>query len=104
MTAICNNKHILTITVEWIKDSLQGKREGEAPRIDVGRRTFSRFTGTFAPWDIGRKGSYVQAQADVPANISERTSYVDTETLKRLDFSGIDLTGAKCAAAKPQGR
>jgi hypothetical protein len=32
MTAICNNKHILTIIVEWIKDSLQGKREGEAPR------------------------------------------------------------------------
>ncbi len=31
MTAICSKKHIMVITGKWIKASLQGKREGEAP-------------------------------------------------------------------------
>jgi len=33
----------------------------------------------YALYDIGRENSiYVQAEADVPANVSERTSYVVT--------------------------
>ncbi len=57
------------------KERMSSEREGKAPihPWDVGRAV------AYTPSDVRREGIYVQAQADIPANISERTSLVNTE-------------------------
>ncbi|MCX5805055.1 MAG: radical SAM protein [Proteobacteria bacterium] len=61
--------------------SKKERMPGEAPvhPRDVGRTVNTHFCGYPAPSDVGREGIYVQAQADIPANISERTSLMHTE-------------------------